>query len=151
MRQQRTPALLHLPKLEKSFPSQGRAEQRTWRACQACGNVQNDKPFTRRVYVCMYVCERGLYSHPHLLRNGIHFPSGQSLTGSFPIPSTAGLMVFRLQAGNFSLSRNNPLHWQMSGIWQPLPLLRLCLTWMALASQGPLGEVVRDLGQFLLS
>lgn len=31
------------------------------------------------------------------------------------------------------------------------PLFRLCCTWMAPASQGPLGEMVRALGQFLLS
>lgn len=31
------------------------------------------------------------------------------------------------------------------------PVFVLCRTWMAPVSQGPLGEMVRDLGQFLLS
>lgn len=88
----------------------------------------------------------------HLTCLGMTGPSShQPLTGTVAIPCTVRLMVLWSHAANFSLSRNNPLHWQMSGIWLDVPLIQPVYTWMVPANQGPLGEMVRDLDQFLLS
>lgn len=57
---------------------------------------------------------KALQLPPHLLKNGWS-PSLQALIGSFTvIPYTVRWMVLWSQAANLSLSRNNPLHWQMS-------------------------------------
>lgn len=108
---------------------------------------KNDKSFTQSL---IWRESEGFTAPPHLLRNDWP-PSHQPLTGNIAIPSTVRLMVLWSQAANFSLSRNNPLHWQMRVIWRDGPLIQTVYTWMAPASKGPLGEIVRDFDQFLLS
>lgn len=66
-----------------------------------------------------------------------------------PHPTRIRLMVFWSQAANFSLSRNNPLHWQMSRIWHDVHLgFRLCGTWEVTVSGHPLGKLLKILGNF---
>lgn len=87
----------------------------------------------------------------HLLRNSQAFPPVSLSQAASLHPTWIRLMVFWSQAANFSLSRNNPLHWQMSGIWHDVHLwFRLCCTWEVPASEHPLGKLL-DFGQFLLS
>lgn len=122
---------------------------RHWMHTKYRGNVKNDKSFTRR---CDTDRVKVLQLPHHLLRNSRAFPLASLSQAATPHPTWVRLMVFWSQAANFSLSRNNPLHWQMSGIWCDVHLgFRLLHTWKVPASKGPLGETVRNFGQFLLS
>lgn len=88
----------------------------------------------------------------HLLRNSQAFPPVSLSQAASLHPTWIRLMVFWSQAANFSLSRNNPLRWQMSGIWHDVHLgFRLCCTWEVPASERPLGKLLEIFGQFLLS
>lgn len=85
----------------------------------------------------------------HLLRNSPAFPLASLSQAASPHPTWTRLMAFRSQAANFSLSRNNPLHWQMSGIWHDVHLwFRLCGTWEVPASRHSLGKLFQILGDF---
>lgn len=64
----------------------------------------------------------------------------QPLAGSPAIPYTMRLMVLWSWAANLSLSRNKPLHWQMSGIVPMLPCLE-CRHLMAPTIQGLLRKL----------
>lgn len=85
----------------------------------------------------------------HLLRSSQAFPPASLAQAASLHPTWIRLMVFWSQAANFSLSRNNPLHWQMSGIWHDVHLkFRLCCTWEVPARECPLGELSDILDDF---
>lgn len=86
---------------------------------------------------------------PHLLRNRwlLSSASYRQLHHALPDKMDGAL----LPAANFSLSRNNPLHWQMSGIWCDVPLVQIVQHLDGTSQPESFRGNVRDLGQFLLS
>lgn len=104
------------------------------------------KSFTRR---CDTDRVKVLQLPHHLLRNSQAFPLASPSQAASPHPTWIRLMVFWSQAANFSLSRNNPPRWQMSGIWHDVHLrFRLCCTWEVPASERPLEKLLGILDNF---
>lgn len=131
-----------------------KAEQCTWHVCHACRNVQNDKSFTRSV--CVGGGAVGVWrgcSTATLTCLGMVVPPPPVST-SQAAPRSPPQQDWWCSDCKQAISVSQEIihyadRWEEFD--EPFPLLRLSLTWMAPASQGLLGEMVRDLGQFLLS
>lgn len=83
---------------------------------------------------------------PHLLRNRwlLSSASYRQLHHALPDKMDGAL----LPAANFSLSRNNPLHWQMSGIWCDVPLVQIVQHLDGTSQPESFRGNVRDLANF---
>lgn len=124
-----------------------RQEQWGTECIPSAGEMRNmTKSFTQR---CDADRVKVLQLPHHLLKNSPAFPLASHSQAASPRPTWTRLMVFWSHAANFSLSRNNPLYWQMSGIWHDVHLwFRLCGTWEVPASRRPLGKLFPILGNF---
>lgn len=120
---------------------------RHWMHTKCLGKCEKwQKSFTQR---CDTDRVKVLQLPHHLLRKSQAFPLASLSQAASPHPAWVRLMVFWSQAANFSLSRNNPLHWQMSGIWHDVHLgFRLCCTWEVPATERPLGKLLEILDNF---
>lgn len=137
--------LQHLPKLEKSPPLWGKNRE-ALSAYQVPGKCEIWQNLSLR---CDADRVKVLQLPHHLLKNSPAFPLASHSQAASPRPTWTRLMVFWSHAANFSLSRNNPLYWQMSGIWHDVHLwFRLCGTWEVPASRRPLGKLFPILGNF---